>query len=162
MNGMHFEIATFAAGCFWGVEAVFRDVKGVEDTRVGYTGGVTTYPSYEDVCTGTTGHVEAVELKFCPDITTFANLLEIFFRIHNPTLNHQQVLNAGSQYRSAIFYHNKEQQAAAIHAKQQLEQSNRFSQPILTEIYQAASFFPAEEYHQRYYEKHGQLGCLGD
>ena len=160
MNDMHSAMATLAAGCFWGVEAVFRDAKGVEDTRVGYTGGVTEYPSYEDVCTGTTGHAEAVELKFCPDVITFANLLVIFFRIHDPTFIHPRVLNVGSQYRSAIFYHNKEQQAAAIHAKQQLEQSNRFCQPILTEIHQAASFFPAEEYHQRYYEKHGQLGCL--
>lgn len=159
MNVVHSETATLAAGCFWGVEAAFRDVKGVEDTRVGYTGGTTTYPSYEEVCTSATGHAEAVELKFSPEVITFANLLNVFFRIHDPTIPNRQGPNVGSQYRSAIFYHNKEQQAAALHAKQQLEQSNRFGRPILTEIRQAGPFFPAEEYHQRYHEKHGYLSC---
>jgi peptide-methionine (S)-S-oxide reductase len=159
MDAKHLVKATFAAGCFWGVEAAFRKLEGVEATRVGYTGGVVENPSYKQVSTGTTGHAEAVEVKFNPEKIPYLTLLEVFFRIHDPTTLNRQGVDVGSQYRSAIFYHSDGQHRAALQAKQHLEQTGRYDRPIVTEIKPAGLFFPAEEYHQRYYEKHGQRGC---
>ncbi|MCB1214833.1 MAG: peptide-methionine (S)-S-oxide reductase MsrA, partial [Deltaproteobacteria bacterium] len=144
----------FAAGCFWGVEADFRKVKGVVHATVGYTGGEVSYPTYEEVCTGQTGHAEAVLLKYDPDQVTYTDLLEVFFKIHNPTTLNRQGADIGSQYRSAIFYHGEGQRAWAQFYKIKLEELKAFSGPIVTQIVPAKEFFPAEEYHQRYFEKH--------
>lgn len=144
------EKATFGAGCFWGVEAEFRQVPGVVDTRVGYTGGEYVNPSYEDVCGGFTGHTEAVEVTYDPAKITFAQLLDVFWSIHQPTLAHK------AQYKSVVFYHSEEQRAAAEAAKDALLHAGR---KIATEILPATTFYPAEEYHQRYYEKTGQRAC---
>lgn len=149
------EKATFAAGCFWGVEAAFRRVEGVISTTVGYTGGWLESPTYEDVCTGTTGHAEAVLVEFDPSRVSYEDLLEVFWSIHDPTTPNRQGPDIGPQYRSAIFYHTPEQEAAARAAKANLERSGRFTRPIVTEIVPASTFYPAEEYHQRYYEKRG-------
>uniref|UniRef100_A0A7C4CB21 Peptide methionine sulfoxide reductase MsrA n=1 Tax=candidate division WOR-3 bacterium TaxID=2052148 RepID=A0A7C4CB21_UNCW3 len=153
------ENATFAAGCFWGVEHHFRQLKGVINTTVGYTGGQTENPTYKEVCTNTTGHAEAVLVEFDPAVTTYERLLEEFWNIHDPTQLNRQGPDIGSQYRSAIFYHTPEQQTAALAAKKRLQESGRFPRPIVTEVVPAARFWPAEEYHQRYYEKHGVQGC---
>jgi len=153
------EKAVFAAGCFWGVESAFRKVKGVVETKVGYTGGMTVNPSYEDVCGGTTGHAEAVEIEFDPEIISYEKLLDIFWQIHDPTTINRQGPDIGSQYRSAIFYNTPEQQAAANRSKEALEQSGRLNRPVATQIDPAGVFYRAEEYHQRYHEKHGHGGC---
>lgn len=149
------EIATFAAGCFWGVEAKFRKLEGVVDTMVGYTGGTTKEPDYRLVCTDTTGHAEAVQVTYDPDVISYEQLLEAFWKIHNPTTPNRQGPDYGSQYRSAIFYHDTNQKEAAINAKAIMEKSGRYRFKIVTEIIPASVFYPAEEYHQRYYEKHG-------
>ncbi len=151
--------ATFAAGCFWGVEATFRQVPGVLGTVVGYTGGSRANPTYEDVCTDTTGHAEAVEVTYDPGRVSYEQLLEVFWNSHDPTTLNRQGSDVGTQYRSAIFYHTPEQEAAARASKARLETSGRFARPIVTEIVPATAFWRAEEYHQQYLEKRGLATC---
>ena len=151
--------ATFAAGCFWGVEDAFRQVKGVTSATVGYTGGTTKNPSYKDVCTGRTGHAEAVEVEFDPSQVSYQELLAVFFQSHDPTQLNRQGPDHGTQYRSAIFFHDAEQEAAAKEAKAALEKANVFKGPIVTQIVPAPEFFRAEEYHQKYFEKQGIRAC---
>ncbi|MDD5778570.1 MAG: peptide-methionine (S)-S-oxide reductase MsrA [Candidatus Thermoplasmatota archaeon] len=151
--------ATFAAGCFWGVEASLRQVAGVRDTRVGYTGGTVQHPTYEEVCTGKTGHAEAVEVTYDPGTVSYEELLGVFWKIHDPTTPDRQGWDVGSQYRSAIFYHTREQEQAAHASRRQREQLGRYRRPIVTEIVPADPFYPAEDYHQRYYEKQGRFSC---
>jgi peptide-methionine (S)-S-oxide reductase len=151
------EIATFAAGCFWGVEAEFRNVQGVRATRVGYTGGSVARPSYEQVCTGRTGHAEAVEVTFDPAKVSYEQLLDGFWRTHDPTTLNRQGPDVGTQYRSAIFFHSPEQEAAALASREKRQSSHR--KEIVTEITPASEFWPAEEYHQRYLEKRGLATC---
>ena len=153
------EQATFAEGCFWGVEALFRQVKGVTNATVGYTGGHTKSPTYEQVCTHTTGHAEAVQVEFDPAQVSYDQLLEVFWNNHNPTTRNRQGPEVGSQYRSAVFYHTPAQRVAAEAMKRRLDAEHRFSGPIVTEIVAATEFYPAEEYHQRYFEKHGGGQC---
>ena len=153
----NFEKATFAAGCFWGVEAAFRNVPGVQATRVGYTGGLHERPSYEDVCTGRTGHAEAVEVEFDPSRVTYDELLDVFWQEHDPTTLNRQGPDVGTQYRSGVFFHTPEQEAAA-RASRELVQS-RSRKDVVTEITAATEFWPAEEYHQRYLEKRGLATC---
>ncbi len=153
------EKATFAAGCFWGVEAEFRKVKGVESTTVGYTGGTVESPTYEDVCSGTTGHAEAVEVQYDPAQISYEDLLSVFWETHDPTTLNRQGPDIGEQYRSAIFYHSPEQQAAALASKAALEREARYRRPIVTEITAAATFYKAEDYHQQYLEKRGMASC---
>lgn len=147
--------ATFGAGCFWGVEALFRKVPGVVDAVSGYTGGTLDHPTYEQVCTGDTGHAEAVEVMYDADVVSYERLLDVFWNNHNPTTPNQQGPDHGSQYRSVIFYHDEEQRKLAEHSKQALAQSKKWSKPIVTEIVPVETFYTAEEYHQRYFEKLG-------
>jgi peptide-methionine (S)-S-oxide reductase len=151
--------ATFAAGCFWGVEATFRQLPGVASTRVGYTGGKTVSPTYKDVCTDRTGHAEAVEIEYDPARLSYEKLLEVFWENHDPTQLNRQGPDFGTQYRSAIFFHDAAQEAAATASKQKLEQSHRFSKPIVTQIVPAQTFYEAEDYHQQYLEKRGLASC---
>ena len=151
--------ATFAAGCFWGVEATFRQLPGVIATRVGYTGGNFDKPTYKDVCSDRTGHAEAVEIEYDPTKLSFNKLLEVFWENHDPTQLNRQGPDWGSQYRSAIFYHSPEQQAEAKASKEELERLGRFKKPIVTQIVPADTFFPAEDYHQQYLEKRGLATC---
>ncbi len=151
--------ATFAAGCFWGVEAVFRQLEGVRATRVGYTGGTTKNPTYEDVCTDRTGHAEAVEVEYDPSRVSYEQLLNVFWENHDPTTLNRQGPDVGTQYRSAIFFHTLEQEAAAKASKEKLEKTGKYRKPIVTEITAAAEFYPAEEYHQQYLEKRGLAHC---
>jgi len=153
------EKATFAAGCFWGVQALFDKIDGVNSTTVGYIGGETDNPTYEDVCTDQTGHAEAIEIIFDPSKVTYEELLEIFWNNHNPTTLNRQGLDIGTQYRSVIFYHNKEQEKVAKKAKEALANSDKYPKPIVTEIVAATTFYPAEKYHQKYLEKRGQSSC---
>lgn len=153
------EKATFAAGCFWGVEAAFRKVPGVVSVTVGYTGGTMENPGYGDVSTGRTGHAESVEITYDPTKATYNDLLTVFWNIHDPTTTNRQGPDIGSQYRSAIFYHSEAQRAAAKDSKEKLGRSGRFKRDIVTEISPATSFYPAEEYHQRYFEKQGGGSC---
>ncbi len=153
------ERAIFAAGCFWGVEAAFRNVDGVLATRVGYTGGHAENPTYKQVCGGRTGHAEAVEVTFDPDKVTYRDLLNVFWEEHDPTTLNRQGPDVGEQYRSAIFYDSLEQKAAAEESKQELEKSGHFNRPIVTEITPATTFWEAEDYHQRYLEKRGMATC---
>ena len=153
------EKATFAAGCFWGVEAAFREVKGVLSTQVGYTGGWVKDPSYEQVCTDRTGHAEAVEVEYDPAKVTYEDLLKVFWACHDPTMLNRQGPDFGTQYRSAIFCHTPEQRAAAMASKETLEKNGRYKRPIVTEITPAAEFYRAEEYHQQYLEKRGLGSC---
>lgn len=152
------EKATFAAGCFWGVEDVFAAVPGVVSTRVGYIGGHTGHPSYKDVCTGMTGHAEAVELDFDPAVVSYETLLEIFWKAHDPTQLNRQGPDTGTQYRSAVFCHTAEQQVLAEASLERLDSSGRLRRRIVTEVVPAATFWVAEEYHQKYHQKHGG-GC---
>lgn len=152
------EKATFGAGCFWGVEAEFREIPGVTDAVVGFTGGKTVNPSYHDVCTGTTGHAEVVEVTFDPAVVSYDALLDAFWQMHDPTTRDRQGPDFGSQYRSAIFYHTPEHQAAAVASKSALEASGRLKRPVVTQIEPAGPFYRAEEYHQRYLEKQGRVG----
>jgi peptide-methionine (S)-S-oxide reductase len=151
--------ATFAAGCFWGVEAAFRQIDGVSATRVGYTGGKTENPSYKDVCTDRTGHAEAVEVTYDPAKVSFETLLNIFWENHDPTQLNRQGPDFGTQYRSAIFYHSAEQEQTAKASKAELETSGRFGRPIVTQIVPAVEFYEAEDYHQQYLEKRGLATC---
>lgn len=155
--GDNMEIATFAAGCFWGVEASFRQIKGVKSTRVGYTGGQMKNPTYEDVCSDETGHAEAVEVTFDPKKVSYEKLLEVFWQNHDPTQLNMQGPDVGTQYRSAIFYHNQKQKEAAI--KSLKEEQKKYKKPIVTEIKPATTFYIAEEYHQQYLEKRGLSTC---
>ena len=150
------EKATFAAGCFWGVEDAFRQVKGVTDAAAGYTGGTVENPSYREVCGDATGHAEAVQVEFDPAQVSYDDLLSVFWRIHDPTTMNQQGPDVGSQYRSAVFFHTPEQEAAARASKAKQEASGRHRRPIVTEITPFSRFWRAEEYHQRYNEKHGR------
>jgi len=151
------EKATFAAGCFWGVEASFRTLPGVIDATVGYSGGHQESPSYPEVCTGTTGHAESVEVVFDPEQLSYEELVDAFWKLHDPTQLNRQGPDVGTQYRSAIFFHDAEQEKAAIASRDRAQE--RFSRPIVTEIVPVSTFWPAEEYHQRYFEKHGIAGC---
>jgi peptide-methionine (S)-S-oxide reductase len=151
--------ATFAAGCFCGVEAAFRQVQGVLETAVGYSGGHYDNPSYKDVCTGKTGHAEVVQVKFDPERVSYDELLDVFWSEHNPTTKNRQGWDVGTQYRSAIFYHDDEQKAMATESRDRLEASGKYRKPIVTEITQVSEFYPAEEYHQRYLEKRGLASC---
>ena len=153
------EKATFAAGCFWGVEETFRTTPGVLSTQVGYTGGHTDKPTYHDVCTDSTGHAEAVEVTYDPAKVSYEDLLKIFWENHNPTQMNRQGPDIGSQYRSAIFFHSPEQESQARASKQALAESGRFSKPIATEIVPAVPFHRAEEYHQQYLLKRGRTHC---
>ena len=151
--------ATFAAGCFWGVEATFRQLPGVTSTRVGYTGGKTVNPTYKEVCTDRTGHAEAVEIEYDPAKISYEKLLEVFWENHDPTQLNRQGPDFGTQYRSAIFFHDAAQETAAHASKQRLEQSQRYSKPIVTQIVPAETFYEAEDYHQQYLEKKGLASC---
>jgi len=153
------ELATFAAGCFWGVEAKFRMIPGVEDALVGYSGGHAENPSYKDVCTDTTGHAEVVQVTFDPKKVRYEKLVEAFWQMHDPTQVNRQGPDYGTQYRTAIFYHSPEQKAIAEKSKAALAASGKFRSPIATEITQAGPFWKAEEYHQRYLEKRGAASC---
>jgi peptide-methionine (S)-S-oxide reductase len=158
MNENGLEIATFAAGCFWGVEDAFMKTKGVKSTKVGYTGGSLTNPTYEDVCTDRTGHAEAIQIKYDPKEISYKELLELFWSIHNPTTKNRQGPDIGTQYRSSIFYHSSEQEKIANQVRQELDDS-KFQNKMVTEIVAASTFYPAEEYHQKYYQKIGGGSC---
>jgi peptide-methionine (S)-S-oxide reductase len=151
------ERATFAAGCFWGVEAAFREIEGVVATSVGYTGGTTVDPSYEHVCSDSTGHAEAVEVWFDPALVSYDELLSVFWSIHDPTTPNRQGWDLGSQYRSAIFFNDADQERLAIASRDGRQAGLR--RPIVTQIVPAGTFYDAEDYHQRYFEKHGGAVC---
>ena len=153
------EKATFGAGCFWGVETTFRNIEGVTDAAVGYAGGKTENPTYEDVCTDETGHAEVVQVEFDPAVVSYEKLLDVFWSSHNPTTLNRQGPDVGSQYRSVIFYHSPEQRAVAEASKAALEKSGKFRSAIVTQIEPAPKFYRAEEYHQRYLEKRGRSHC---
>ena len=153
------EKATFAAGCFWGVEETFRQLPGVLETAVGFMGGTATNPSYREVCGGRTGHAEVVHLEYDPSRITYDQLLDAFWNAHDPTTLNRQGPDVGDQYRSAIFYHTPEQEAAARASKERLDAAGRFRRPIVTAIEPAGAFWRAEEYHQRYLEKRGAVAC---
>ena len=159
MTESRMEKATFAAGCFWGVEAAFRQLEGVRSTRVGYTGGRTEHPTYEDVCTGRTGHAEAVEVLYDPAVIRYEDLLRTFWENHDPTTPNRQGPDVGEQYRSAIFFHSPEQEAAARKSRDELEASRRYRRPIVTQLVPASAFYPAEDYHQQYLQKRGLASC---
>jgi peptide-methionine (S)-S-oxide reductase len=147
------EIATFGAGCFWGVQDKFDGVKGVVKTTVGYMGGHLENPTYEDVCTDKTGHTEVVQVEFNPNIVSYEELLDVFWDIHNPTQLNRQGPDIGSQYKSKIFYYDEKQRIAAEKSKEKLQKSGRFKRPIVTEIAKVKEFYKAEEYHQHYFKK---------
>jgi peptide-methionine (S)-S-oxide reductase len=150
-----FQKAAFAAGCFWGVQAAFEQVKGVVKATAGYAGGSRKNPSYADVCTGKTGHAESVEVEFDPVIVSYEKLLDLFWSIHDPTTPNQQGPDVGSQYRSAIFYYTPEQKEIALASKEKLEKSGEYKDPIVTQIDEVKDFYKAEEYHQDYFAKNG-------
>ncbi len=149
------EKATFSAGCFWGVEETFSKVNGVISTQVGYTGGHTKNPTYKEVCADTTGHAEAIEIIFDPNVVSYEELLEVFWQTHDPTTLNRQGPDIGTQYRSAIFYHNEQQKNFAEILKQNIEKSGKFKSKVVTEITEAKEFYRAEDYHQKYFEKMG-------
>jgi peptide-methionine (S)-S-oxide reductase len=149
------DTATFGTGCFWCTEAVFQELKGVIKVTSGYSGGKMADPSYEEVCSGTTGHAECLQIVYDPSIITFNELLEVFWKSHDPTTLNRQGNDVGTQYRSAIFYHNEEQRQKAEHYKAELDKSGAYDKPIVTEITPFTKFYPAEDYHQNYYNTHG-------
>ena len=149
--------ATFGAGCFWGVEAAFRQIEGVTSTRVGYTGGTLDNPTYEDVCSHTTGHAEVVEVTYDPERVSYDDLLQVFWHKHDPTQLNRQGWDVGDQYRSVVFFHDQEQQEAALASKAREQSSTRA--PIVTQIEPAETFYEAEDYHQQYLEKRGRSSC---
>ena len=151
------ELATFGAGCFWGIEVAFRQVPGVDDAAVGYCGGTLENPTYQDVCTGTTGHAEVVEVEFDPEQVAYETLVDLFWQCHDPTTLNRQGPDVGTQYRSAIFFHSPEQQQAAESSRTAAQE--RINRPIATEITGASTFYRAEEYHQQYLEKRGLGSC---
>jgi peptide-methionine (S)-S-oxide reductase len=153
------EKAIFAAGCFWGVESAFREIKGVKQTAVGYSGGHTKKPTYKDVCSDKTGHAEVVEVEFDPSEVSYDDLLNVFWQAHDPTQVNRQGPDYGTQYRSAIFFLSPEQETAAKASKEKLQKSGKFKRPIATEITPASEFYRAEEYHQQYLEKRGMAHC---
>lgn len=152
-------LATFGAGCFWGIEAAFQHIDGVTATEVGYAGGSVQNPSYEQVCTDETGHAEVVRLEYDPDAISYGDLLEVFWGAHNPTTMNRQGADFGAQYRSVIFYHDAAQQSQAGASKAAADASGRFGSPIVTIIEAASSYFAAEDYHQKYFEKRGEAAC---
>ncbi|HET6494713.1 MAG TPA: peptide-methionine (S)-S-oxide reductase MsrA [Thermoleophilia bacterium] len=152
-------LATFAAGCFWGVEAEFASLPGVRSTEVGYVGGTAAYPTYRKVCSHTTGHAEAVRVEFDPEAIGYEQLLTQFFAMHDPTQRGRQGPDVGDQYRSAIFFHAPEQQAAATEMIRRLNAEGRFNRPVATEVVPAGDWWPAEEEHQQYFAKRGMSGC---
>ncbi len=162
MSETQLQKATFGAGCFWGVEAVYRQVKGVVSTAVGYEGGTFENPTYRDVCTDKTGHAEVVEVTYDPARVSYETLLKVFWDNHDPTQLNRQGPDIGTQYRSVIFFHTPEQQAAAVASKEQLERSGRYKKAIVTQITPASTFYKAEEYHQQYLEKRGLATCKLD
>ncbi len=147
------EYATFGAGCFWGVQALFAQQKGVLKTQAGYMGGHTENPTYQEVCSGETGHAEVVQIQFNPGVITYDRLLELFFKNHDPTTLNRQGVDVGIQYRSVIFFHSEQQRTAAQAHKQQLDRQGRFGSPIVTQVVPASTFTVAEEYHQHYFAK---------
>lgn len=147
--------ATFGAGCFWGVEATFRKIPGVISTSVGYSGGNFENPTYKDVCSGKTGHAEVIQVEYDPSKVSYEDLLGVFWSVHDPTTPNRQGPDIGPQYRSVIFFHNPEQEAAAIASKEDLQKSGRYKRPIVTEITPASKYYRAEDYHQGYLEKRG-------
>lgn len=151
------ETATFGAGCFWGVEDTFMNVRGVKKTEVGFMGGKTRNPTYDEVCTDRTGHAEVVHLKYDPDEVSYEELLEVFWSTHDPTTMNRQGPDVGSQYRSVIFYHNEKQKKLA--EKSKIEKSGEYDKPVVTEIVRAKEFYRAEEHHQKYHQKHGISKC---
>ncbi|MEJ2009309.1 MAG: peptide-methionine (S)-S-oxide reductase MsrA [Acidobacteriota bacterium] len=153
------EKATFAAGCFWGVEATFRQVKGVVSTAVGYMGGTLVNPTYKDVCTDKTGHAEVTQVEYDPGVVSYNELLRVFWKAHDPTTPNRQGPDVGTQYRSAIFFHTPEQETAARASKGELEKAGVYKRPIVTQIVPASDFWRAEEYHQQYLEKRGLAHC---
>ena len=153
------EKATFAAGCFWGVEETFRQIPGVLETMVGYLGGHTANPTYKDVCTDETGHAEVVQVTFDPSKVSYEKLLDVFWSTHDPTTLNRQGPDIGTQYRSAIFFHSPEQERRARASKEKMEASGKFRREIVTEITPASTFYPAEEYHQKYLVKRGLSHC---
>ncbi len=158
-KGLNLQTATFAAGCFWGVESLFKQTKGVMETTVGYTGGTTPDPIYRQVCTGITGHAEAVQVKFDPGVVSYEELLSLFWRMHDPTTQNRQGPDVGTQYRSAIFYHNEEQRKTAEKSKEEFDRSGVYINKATTQIVPASTFYAAEEYHQDYFEKQGGGAC---
>lgn len=153
------ETATFGAGCFWGVQAAFQQVAGVMDTAVGYAGGKTENPTYQDVCTDETGHAEVVQVTFDPAKVSYEQLLDVFWKIHDPTQVNRQGPDFGTQYRTAIYFHSPAQEAAAKKSVAALAASGKFRRPIATEITPASTFYRAEEYHQKYLQKRGVASC---
>jgi len=153
------KIATFGAGCFWGVERAYNETPGVVDTEVGFMGGDVEDVTYEQVCAGDTGHAEVVKVEYDPEKISYAELLDLFWQIHNPTQLNQQGPDVGSQYRSAIFYYDEEQLDEIAKSKEQLEQSGMFEEPIVTEIEEAGEFYKAEDYHQKYWKTHPGVTC---
>lgn len=154
MNNNKTEIATLANGCFWCTEAIFKKIKGVKSILPGYAGGTLKNPSYEQVCTGRSGHAESIQIEFDPNVITFEKILDIFWRTHDPTTLNRQGNDVGTQYRSAIFYHDEKQKQIAEKSKTNLEEENVYKDPIVTEITPFTNFFVAEDYHIDYYEKH--------
>lgn len=159
MNDENLQKASFGAGCFWGVEETFRTTPGVKETAVGYMGGHTKDPTYRDVCNADTGHAEVVYLEYDPAEISYEKLLDVFWENHNPTTMNRQGPDYGSQYRSVIFYYTPEQKAAAEASKEEIDQSGKWQNPIVTQIVEAPTFYKAEEYHQKYLQKKGLQSC---
>lgn len=155
------DTATFGAGCFWCVEAIFQELKGVKSVKSGYAGGTKVNPTYDEICSGKTGHVEVTQLIYDPTVTTFKELLEVFWEIHDPTSHDKQGNDVGPQYRSAVFYHSKQQMEEAEFYKKQLNDENAFSKPVVTQIAPMTEFYRAEDYHQDYYKNNAdQTYCV--